>query len=293
MRSDHGLAIPVAEAPWYWRLATYMVRNGYRGGWRLLHIAQRLGLLNNVVRIAVPGGSLDVPLHRACHTDWDQSYVLHYEAAFVDALVKAAGSLQEPIELIDCGADIGTLSVLVAGRLKQLRRVIAFEPNAEAFPFLEANLRRLPMPALARHAAASDFRGRARLDTSALDRSDAAKFIVRDDAGDVAVERIDDLDVGGASVVVKVDVEGAEIDVLRGALDTLRRAPGFVVGFEAHREVAGRTGVDPIECVRLLESLRPIRIQIAEEPAARIDASRPFFDQVGRLNVYNVVCSSQ
>src|SRR5919198_4456215 len=45
--------------PWYWRLAVFLVRNRYRGGWRLLEIAQRLGLLNKVVRIPVPGGSLD------------------------------------------------------------------------------------------------------------------------------------------------------------------------------------------------------------------------------------------
>jgi FkbM family methyltransferase len=270
----------------------FMVRHGYPGGWRLLDLVRRLGIVKKPICIPVPGGFLDVPLHRECQTDWDESYVLQYEKAFVDALVSAAASLPGSIALVDCGADIGTLSVLLAGRVPRLSRIIAFEPNEEAFPFLESNLRRLSLPAVARAAAVSDFRGRARLDSTDLDRSDSAKFIVADPAGAVTVERVDGLGIGGTSVILKVDVEGAEIDVLRGALETLRAAPAFVVGFEAHREVATRTGIDPIECVRLLESVRPIRVAAAEEPGAHIDSRRPFFEQVGALKVYNLVCSS-
>ena len=286
------VASPLTTGPWYWRLALFLVRNRYRGGWRMLEITQRLGLLNKVVRVPVPGGSLDVPLHRECNEWWDASYLATYEKAFVEALARAARSLPQPVELIDCGADIGLLSVLVAGRFPRFRSVTAFEPNADAFPFLRANLGRLAMPTIAKNAAVSDFSGRARLDSTPFDRTDSAKFIVPDPHGEVSVERVDDLGVTDASIVLKIDVEGAEINVLRGALATLRRAPGFAVGFEAHRDVVSRTRIDPSECIRLLRSIQPVTVEVAEEPWARIDPDRAFFDQVGGLKVYNVVCSS-
>src|SRR5436305_9040273 len=146
MFSGMDATSPIAVAPWYWRLAVFLVRNNYRGGWRLLEITQRLGLLRKLVRIPVPGGSLDVPLHRECNEWWDESYVANYETAFVEALAEEARSLPRPVEFVDCGADIGTLSVLVAARFPHFRRVTAFEPNAEAVPFLRSNLARLPMP---------------------------------------------------------------------------------------------------------------------------------------------------
>ena len=94
MFSGMDATSPIAVAPWYWRLAVYLVRNRYRGGWRLLEITQRLGLLDKVVRIPVLGGSLDVPLHRECNEWWDESYVSSYEAPFVEALVTAAVDFQ-------------------------------------------------------------------------------------------------------------------------------------------------------------------------------------------------------
>ncbi len=282
-----------ARAPWYYRLAMFLKRNRYRGGDRILTTAGRLGLLNRVVRYPVGGGlSLDVPLFRT-DNQWDEELISRYEPEFVRALADAARSFEPPVQLVDCGADIGTFAVLVSARFPRFSRVTAFEPNGEVFPFLEGNLRRLGVPADARNAAVSDFRGRGALGSTERDRSDWARFLVRDERGPVRVERIDDLAVEpGTSLVVKIDVEGGELDVIRGASGALASAPRFAVGFEAHRQVIERTRIDPTECVRHLRAIRPCRVVVAEEPSVELDVERPFLEQVGDRHVYNVVCVS-
>lgn len=284
---------PLARAPWYFRVAMHLKRNRRRGGDRILATAGRLGLLNRVVRYPVGGGvSLGVPLHRK-DNQWDEESIRRYEPDFVRALADAARSFEPPVELVDCGADIGAFTVLAFSRFPGFSRVTAFEPNPEAFPYLEDNLRGLGIPADARHAAVSDFRGRGVLDSTERDRSDWARFLVRDERGSIPVERVDDLAIApGASLVVKIDVEGGELDVLRGASGALASAPRFAVGFEAHRRVVERTGIDPTECVRHLQAIRPCRVSVAEQPSVALDAGRPFFEQVGGREVYNVVCVS-
>src|SRR5437763_3548710 len=42
MFSGMDATSPIAVAPWYWRLAVYLVRNRYRGGWRLFAIGASL-----------------------------------------------------------------------------------------------------------------------------------------------------------------------------------------------------------------------------------------------------------
>jgi hypothetical protein len=66
--------------------------------------------------------------------------------------------------------------------------------------------------------------------------------------------------------------------------------PRFALLFEAHREVCERTGVDPSEVLRWLADVRPVRHQVAERRDLTIDPSRPFFEQVDRPHICNVVC---
>ena len=180
----------------------------------------------------------------------------------------------------------------MAARLPQIAHVIAIEPDPAAFEILETNIARLPIPGEARLAAVGETPGHGRLEHPETDDSAHAQFIVTDGNGPIEILRIDDINLPrDGTLLLKLDVEGAELAALEGARQTLSEVSDFVVAIEAHSQVAARTGIDPIECLRFLESIRPCQFSIAERPEAALSTARGFFEQVEE-GIYNVVCSA-
>ncbi|MBI2826409.1 MAG: FkbM family methyltransferase [Planctomycetia bacterium] len=284
---------PLSRPPWHFRLAKWLLRHGYPGGYRTIELAERLGGLDRVVRYPLTDRvTLDVPLGRRPN-QWDLQDVQGYELALIDSVVATIASWAGPVTLIDCGADIGIFSALVVARAPQVVRIVAFEPNPDAFGVLSTNIERLPIAGEARQAAVSDFAGRGELRSPGWDDSDHARFLAPTEKGSVRVERVDDAESHGAlgNLVLKLDVEGGEMAAIRGALTTLRAAGHFVVTIEAHPAVVERTRIDPVECLRLIQSVRPCRYWVAELPDLKIDIEQPFF-RVRGGRICNIVCAS-
>lgn len=288
-----GIGRARGDAPWFFRMARTLTRKRYRGGWRIVNVAGSLGLLDRVVTYSLGGGvTIDVPLSRPSNR-WDATDLEDYEKGFVEELARLAARLPRPVHLIDCGADIGLFSLKLAARSPFLAGITAYEPNPIAWRFLDSNLRRLAIPADARKEAAGDFHGRGALQSPAYDPDDHARFVVPvPSGGDTDVARIDDLELPAErSILLKVDTEGTEREVIRGARKTLARAPMFAVGFEAHRAVLRRNRVDPSEIIGLVDSIRPCRAYVAEQPEVVLDPSRRFVDQMDpSWVVCNVIC---
>src|SRR5688500_6889809 len=94
------------QAPFILRLARSMMRRRYRGGTRLLHVANQLRLLDRVVSYPLGSGIIvEVPVSRVS-SQWDDTDIALYEHPFIDAFVQAARALPPPVHFIDCGADI-------------------------------------------------------------------------------------------------------------------------------------------------------------------------------------------
>ncbi len=93
------------------------------------------------------------------------------------------------------------------------------------------------------------------------------------------------------SLVIKVDVEGGELAVLRGAARTIAAAQNVILAIEAHPDVTARTGVDPVECLQLLSSFRTFRFNIGET-GLELNTTQAVFEQIPPNQVYNIVARS-
>jgi FkbM family methyltransferase len=122
--------------------------------------------------------------------------------------------------VVDVGAHIGTHSVYLAALCAC--RVVAFEPHPEAFAALCENVRRNDVGARveARCCAVGANDGFATLEEAAdLGRTRA---IASRSASEVPLTRLDRLSPMRRAAALKIDIEGGELDALRGALRLLR-----------------------------------------------------------------------
>ena len=146
----------------------------------------------------------------------------------------------KPAIFLDVGANIGLYSCALS-RHKLVRGVIAFEPDRENFARLQANiaLNALTDVIDARHAAVGDASGVVRLVPS--DAANRGMSRIEPDAGDgyevasVALDAV--VPLRDATIALKVDVEGYEAQVLRGAEQLLSRNGGFAQ-IEAREDAA-------------------------------------------------------
>jgi FkbM family methyltransferase len=275
----------ISRPPLLLRLAKTMTHWRIRGGNRLVRIFGQLGLLDVVVQYQLGRGvSFNVPLFRA-DTCWDQQDIEDYERRFIHSFCHLVEPLLDVV-LFDCGADIGTFSALACSRTSSIARVIAFEPNPEVAMFMKRNLSQLPVPSEAITKAASSFQGTGRLEVPDYDRSDHARFLVPGD-GPLEVVTIDSFGVRGGNVAIKIDVEGGELDVLKGAAETISLAQKCVVTVEANPRVAKRTKRDPVECLRFLQSLRDFNFVIAETAETPLTSAPVIKD--GQKAIRNVI----
>lgn len=293
--SRHAAPPTELKPPWHYRLGKWLGRRGVRGSGMLIRLPYQLGRLRRVVRFPVLGDyTIDVPLYRRAN-QWDAQQIAQYEAAYLETLATLVQRIDRPVTLVDCGADIGLFSVALAARCANIAGVVAFEPDEEAHEILVRNLSRLSIDTECHPLGVGAICGRAQL--VPCGNSEHAQYLVADAHGDVEVTTIDAVlasrpDIRHRGLVLKVDVEGGELAALQGAESLLRMAPAFLVGFEAHRATSSRVGIDPIECARFLNSLRPCQFVISELAEQKLLLNRPFFDQVRTRDIVNVIAFS-
>ncbi|NTG46799.1 FkbM family methyltransferase [Agrobacterium rhizogenes] len=189
-----------------------------------------------------------VRFHLPNPNDHIQRIILQSRAFYERAMLEDIGSsLPEDAFVIDVGANIGNHTLFfsaVAGA-----RILAIEPNGEALHILRANvsLNGLQDRVDIRPIALGAEAGMGNVIEEDSSRLGMARVIVTAD-GQVPVARLDDIARGQHVHLIKIDVEGMEVDVLRGAIGTIERcSPKLLV------EAATAQALQDVEAV-----LRPL-----------------------------------
>ncbi len=152
-----------------------------------------------------------------------------YELSMLDDM---ASRCPEDHCVLDVGAHVGNHSIYLA-KVAGLG-VVSCEPNAESFEFLNKSVQanRLKNRVTLHNTAVGATSGRGHSVSAAEGNSGCATFDV-DSAGDVPMVCVDELKFEAPVGVIKIDVEGMELQVLQGAVKCLYRDAPYVY-VEAH-----------------------------------------------------------
>jgi FkbM family methyltransferase len=276
--------------PYLLGIARKMVRREIRGGHRLTHELGRLGLLKRPAHYRVGDAIFTVPLHLMA---WDRQDVLDYCPNTIRETARVASAMKSAL-LVDCGAQIGIFSTLLVADCPNISEIIAIEPNRIWWEWERVNLDALSgIRTRLIKGAVAEFHGTGTLRAADHDPSLAALSFAPHPDGEIEAHRLDDLvpDYSG-DVILKLDVEGGEMAALRGGVEMLERPKNLVVVIEAHPQVAADSGIDPVEYIRFMRSIRPFdEVVVSDVPAQRVRTEIPFFTQF-HPQVYNIVCAS-
>jgi FkbM family methyltransferase len=166
--------------------------------------------------------------------------------------------LREDDTFLDIGAHCGLFSALASQIIGENGRILAFEPNPDILPFLVANTERDKVDV---HAMAlSDAGGEATLwqgGSSDTALSSIVYELQNAKHSTVKTQTLDDslatIDIGQVALA-KVDVEGSELKLFRGAKQTLKRKSVLAFIVEFTEENMLKSGYSALElAARLIE----------------------------------------
>jgi FkbM family methyltransferase len=178
--------------------------------------------------------------------------------------------------LVDVGANFGYFTVLGANLIGNSGsgQVIAYEPNPKLAALVRRNMEInwSMAPIVVHEAAVADKFGEVTLYVPrghGANASLSAPDEFECETITVPLLRLDDTIPPNLTVdIMKIDVEGHEAAVLRGARDVIARSPNLHLVMEWSRKQMKQAGIDPTDIVGMLDGFTPHRIEVDSEPLA-------------------------
>ena len=170
--------------------------------------------------------------------------------------------------VVDVGANIGEVSIVLSQRVGTTGQVVAFEPQPRVFQYLLGNLALNRCSNVrARNLALGAAPGVARMSD---DKQDDMNRITQSGVIEVTCSTLDAELPSESIALLKIDVEGSELNVLKGASDVLARSA--CVNCELIDEHCRRYGHAMGDVIALLQRAGFITFVISESRLRRVHA---------------------
>jgi FkbM family methyltransferase len=182
-------------------------------------------------------------------------------------------SIKAGMTVIDVGAHIGYFALLAAKLVGDEGCVCAVEPSIENLEFLRTNISNNGFCNIAVHpyAAGRDNRTRAFQLTGS---SDSHGFYAHPNTATVKTVNVEqrqlDAIVNGRVDAIKIDVEGAELEVLEGMSGILNRNKNLILWAEWFPAGMRSAGREPTELPEALQRLGFTDISVIDEKARMV-----------------------
>lgn len=198
--------------------------------------------------------------------------------------------------VIDVGANFGYFTCLAASRIGLTGRgqVWAFEPNPKLLPLLEDNCWRLNWsmaPVHVHPVAVGDHSGSVTLSVPKNGAANASLTSGDGDAENVEVEMVmlDDLVPPDLVVdLMKIDVEGHELAVLRGARRLIERSTNLDIVMEWSLGQLAAAGTDVAQVIDFIQSARLVPRHLTES-CQFADAIAFAPSELGSIHYANII----
>jgi FkbM family methyltransferase len=232
---------------------------------RRLRFARRnAGFVPTTVTKAIGGVTFDFRIGDVTGQEWYAGPVaMSPEMSFLRERMVAAGDV-----VLECGAHHGFLTILIAHWAGPAGRVVAFEASPASAAILSENvaLNRLESRVTVEAKAVGERSGSLKI----TEESNSVPLLGRYEPGvRVPVVPLDNY-AGLAPTLIKLDIEGFEIEALRGAPRILERRPKLAI--EVHVDMLRRYGRHADE---ILDLVRPRDYELWLQLGAD-DTPRPY-----------------
>lgn len=218
--------------------------------------------------------------------------VIYERGVYELGTVHVIKTILEPGDLfIDVGANIGFLSMVAAKTVGKSGEVIAFEPVPSTFELLHENkeLNQLDNLQINAYALGKEV-GKGIIYEEMQNRGGASMTIKRSENPGISIEvkRLDDLVLSRRVDLIKIDVEGQELDVLKGGEALIRKdLPVLIVEYSASRKA--EDGAE--EMFQWLKSLEIYEFYRLKKGKERKSALIKIISKTGGLPDHdNIIC---